>query len=266
MSDYLFTSHSITLRIDHYLLFTFYFLSFTPTGLAQLEWENRAIIHYFDGSIFIGTIVEEDPLQVIMIAATSDTLHLNKASIKKIFRNSTNVLIHNGGKFHFKKGLFWAISTTLGAAENGNASFQQNFVIGKRFNKKWSAGLGTGLHFNEASFNGIWTTSDFIPFYAYGRYYVTHKRARIFAASKLGFGFASEIAWSDAETGGLLFQPEVGIHFASRKNARFVLSIGQYIQHTKGEDIFFDQFGNPVNSRFSLWLNRTVFKAGIEFK
>ena len=251
-----------------FLYLLFIFATFHFSALSQIEQENRAIIYYFDGSVFIGTIVEEDPLQIVMLAATLDTLHLNKAYIKKAIRNTTNALIHRGGKFHYKKGLFWSISTTLGGGsiESETASFHQDFIMGWRFNKKWSAALGMGIHFNDANFNGIWTTNHFMPAYVYGRYYLTDKRVRIFAASKVGYGFPSQIAWSDSHSGGVLFQPEIGFHFASRKTARFILSIGQYIQNTKGDNVFFDQFGNAVNSRFSLWLNRTVLRAGIEFR
>jgi len=247
------------------VLFIFSFLGFQSIR-AQITTENKAIIYYFDGSIFVGHIVAEDALQMQLIAVTLDTININKAYIKRILRNSEHVLLHQGGKYHYTHGNF--VSLSLGGSGGDRSSdFELDLILGKRFSKQLSVGIGVGLsHHSTWNFNGLWLDNGFVPIFGYGRYYLRHKKARIFAAAKLGYGIASDWNFGNEHAGGIYFQPAIGVHFASRKRTRFIFTIGQTLQHTKGTQFSWDSLGNEVRFNYKYLFNRTMIKIGIEFK
>jgi len=233
---------------------------------AQILDANRVIISLHDGSVFIGTILQEDELNIDLMVITQDTVHIHKGLIRTIHRNSKDILIHPGGKAHYIGGSF--ISTTLGWGGDfgDNPSADLDLIIGKRLNKRFSVGAGVALNANSAVIgNWNWIENHFMPVFAYGRYYITDKKIRPFAFSRLGYGFRTNIFWNEEHTGGVHIQPGVGIHFASRKSARFIITLSQMIQHTNGTRFNFDVFSNPVSINYSHWYNRTMLKFGIEF-
>ena len=62
----------------------YYFFSFlvVPVLKAQIETAQKAIVYYYDGSVFQGKIVSEDALQIVLIPSTQvDTLHIAKEFI-----------------------------------------------------------------------------------------------------------------------------------------------------------------------------------------
>ena len=248
----------------YYLLLFFSFLSIS-TVFSQLTTENQAIVYYKDGSVFIGKIVEDNATSIHIMVATGDTLHVAKKDIKRIFRSSRDVLIHRRGKMHYTSGIF--VSTTMGGGLSDNASFDWDLVVGRHLNEKWSVGIGAATSTNSVwNFRGVNLDNNFIPIFAYGRYYLTNKRARLFAFSRLGYGVRSDWGWGDDHTGGVHIQPGVGIHFASRKALRFVITLSQMLQHTKGSRVDFDFLSNPINVNYNFFYNRTMLKIGIDIK
>ncbi len=224
---------------------------------------KKAIVQYNDGSVFIGDIVSEGTLNLKMILATNDTINLNKVNIERIKRGDKNISIFEGAKFHYTKGFF--MSLQLGGGFDNQTS-QAVFIAGYRFNRKLAAGLGFGAGNNSTISFRTWIDASTIPVFAYARFYPFDKRVKPFVASSLGYGFRDNNAFGADHTGGLFFQPEIGVNFASRRRLRFTLSIAQQLQHISGSSFFFDQFSNPVTTNFNLWFNRTIFKIGIEWK
>ena len=252
-----------TKKILFFLLFSFLgFQSIT----AQITTENKAIINYYDGSVFVGYIVQEDAWQIKLVAVTRDTIHISKEFIKRILRNAENVLLHQGGKFHYRTGTFLSASGGVGLTDDSSGDFE--LILGKRINTKLSVGIG-GAIANHANwdFNGLWLDNTFLPIFGYGRYYLRDKKARVFAAASLGYGFALDnLNFGGEHTGGVYFQPAIGVHFASRKRARFILTLGQTLQHTKGTQFTWDNLGNEIVFDYRFLFNRTMLKIGIEFK
>ena len=83
----------------------------------------------------------------------------------------------------------------------------------------------------------------------------------------MGYGNPSNIVWAGGEySGGVHFQPGFGVHFASRRKARFILTLSQMIQNTRGERVDFDFLSNPINIKYKYWYNRTMLKIGVEWK
>lgn len=244
-------------------------LFFSTATFAQLLDANRAIIYTHDGSVFIGHIIYSDELTVDLVAVTGDTLHIQKGLIKGYYRNSENMILHRGGKMHYTEGYF--VSSTLGWGGNfdESPSFDWDLIVGKRLTKRVSVGIGTSLSLNSAVLPGLgwgWFDHHFMPIFGYGRYYLNDKKVRLFASSRLGYGFPTNIIWNDDHQGGLHFQPGVGIHFASRKSGRFIITLSQMIQQTGGSRTDLDVFSNPVNFNYTHWYNRTMLKIGVEFK
>lgn len=252
------------LQITPYRIISSLFLLFICCcGTAQNEQLDKAIIYTFDGSVFIGEIVAENDLELMMQVVTTDIITVNKGMINRMYRGEHEVLIHRGGKIHYNSGVFF--STTFGGGgTDTNSSGEWDFILGKRLNKYYSVGIG--MAFTNHTLDLVFTTLDpgFIPVYGYGRYYLTHKRARLFGAAKLGWGFPSGFGFEINHSGGLYFQPSVGIHFASKKARRFIIAIANTIQNVSGNNVFFDQFSNPVTTNYNLWMNRVLIKIGIE--
>ncbi|NJL75989.1 MAG: hypothetical protein HC892_14185 [Saprospiraceae bacterium] len=93
-------------------------------------------------------------------------------------------------------------------------------------------------------------------------------RIRPYLFSQLGYGFGVNDEFSnDITSGGVYFEPGVGIHFASRKNLRFIMSLSQHIQRGTGSIQTFDfSSNNSIEVNYNLLFNRAVFKIGMEFR
>lgn len=227
---------------------------------------TRAIVQYNDGSVFIGNIIFEGTLDMKMVISTNDTVHLNKAYIKRIKRGDKNISLFSGAKFHYTEGFFASLQFGSNTSDFDNQTNEITVIGGYRFNKKLAAGVGFGAGYNTTFSFGTWIDASTIPVFAYARYYPIDKRVKPYIAGSLGYGFRDRNAFGANHSGGLYFEPEIGVNFSSRRRIRFTLSIGQQVQHIKGSNLNFDQFGNTITSNFNLWFNRTVLKIGLDWK
>ena len=202
-----------------------------------------------------------------MVLSTNDTITLNKVYIKRIRRTDKNISLFNSAKFHYTKGFFYSLQFGGGFTDEGNnGTSQADVIIGYRFNKKIAAGIGFGSSYNSTFSFGTWLETNSIPVFAYGRYYPFDKKVRPFIASKIGWALPDQNAFGGDHQGGILFQPEIGVNFASRRRMRFLITLGQQLQNIRGENLDFDPFGNRIESKYNLWFNRTVLKIGFEWK
>ncbi len=232
----------------------------------KVTMSKSAIVHYNDGSIFVGRIIREGTLDMDLLLTTNDTIHLDKTFIHRIKRGDENISLYGGTRFHYTKGVFYSLH--LGGNFNtwDAQTNQFELIAGYRFSKNLAAGIGVGASYNATEAFGTFIDTNSIPLFAYGRYYPIDKRIKPFVAGKLGWAFPDNNAFGGDHSGGLLFQPEIGVNFASRKRIRFLVSIGQQLQNIKGDNLNFDGFGNPISSKFNIWFNRTVLKVGIDWK
>jgi len=243
----------------------FCFLLFGIVANAQTKKDQGAIVYSYDGSILVGDIVAEDELLIHLRVFTLDTVRIPRGMIQKMYRSPEEVFIYPEGKLHYTSGIFFSTSYAFGGG--ASASFEWDFIVGKRLTPKYSVGIGTAFSINTIDLvQQEWIDAHFIPLFAYGRYYFNDGKRRIFAATKLGYGFADGFGFEITHSGGLHFQPSFGVHFASRKNRRFKLSISHLLQKTTGTDTSFDVLNNPVNVNYDLWLNRTLLRFGWEFR
>ncbi len=241
-----------------------FFLIITLQAAAQIRDNN--IFHYQDGSVFIGNILEENSKRTKLRITTGDTISIAKVLVKKSYRD---LLYYPNGKFHFTKGLFFNYAVGLGG-NNGGVSFQIEAILGKHHNEKLDYGIGLIFHTSETRLvrnGGAWVAHDFLSPVLYTRYYPWSKKVRPFASLALGYSLPLQVGWQRNEgSGGLYMQPSIGLKFASKKLRRYYVSIGQFSQRTKGILNNNDFLGNPVEYNYKLWLNRFVFKVGVELR
>lgn len=227
---------------------------------------NSAIVHYNDGSIFVGRILEESTLEMELLLTTNDTITLNKAFIHRIKRGNRNISLYGGAKFHYTKGVFVSLQIGGNITLQEESTDQVDLIVGYRFNKKWATGIGIGSSYNSSLDFGTTLDAGATPVFLYGRYYPIDKKIKPFVAAKVGWGFPSQQEINGDHQGGALFQPEIGVNFSSYKRIRVLVSLGQQLQNIRGDNLDFDSFGNPIRSKFDLWFNRTVLKLGVEWK
>jgi len=166
-------------------------------------------------------------------------------------------LLYPGGKYHRTVGKFFSYATGFNfSVENNSAAFE--FIFGKRLSPKLSVGIG--FAFSSHSLNNVQNANNFnnpnnvndlslltgfTPLFAYSRYYFTDKKMRFFASANLGYS--------------------LGVLFASNKNGRNYIAIGQTFQQTNGMQLVRDALGNDIQFDFQFLFNRTVLKFGVEF-
>jgi len=230
---------------------------------------DEAMIYCRDGSVYRGMIVSENSKTIRIVTIENDTLSVSQANVKKVKR-SGDYLFHSKGKTHDINGFFWAINIGFNAAgmftgeEIGSEHFE--LLFGWRFNKQWSVASGIGSEFNFNQIGGFSVQTNFSSFFLYGRYYFTDGRPRLFAYSRLGVGIGQSNETQTLDNaGGIQWQGGGGVHFASRKRARFIISLGYYMQKTNGTQFFLDGFGNEVKVDFDILITRPILKLGIEF-
>lgn len=167
-------------------------------------------------------------------------------------------------KWHPTQGYF--ISSTGGWGGNFSdiPSAEWDLVVGSIRNKRLWVGLGFGVNFNGVTLSRFGNVfHHFVPVFTYGRYYLTDKKHRLFAYSRLGYGIPLPVWETEKHKGGLQFQPGIGIHFASRQLTRFLITIGQNFQYTEIDITNFDVQGSPILRGHSQWYSRTILKIGI---
>ncbi|MEL6923108.1 MAG: hypothetical protein AAFO94_03600 [Bacteroidota bacterium] len=259
--------------VKYTLAISLLFLSFSGSGQNRYEDPDNTIVSYADGSIFIGKVIEETDKETIMKIATGDTIRLDNFLIRREIQLNRDVIMHQKGKFHFKSGYFFGMEYGIGMSENGDPSTNLNFYVGKRLNTRLAAGINAGLHFNNSYVyledeipnqfgDFVYLGSNLLSFSAFGRYYFNNKRIRPFVYSNLGWSIPVSGYYNSIESkGGLHFQAGLGLHFASRRRSRFILSAGQYLQKSSGVQLNFDQ----IRYEYDIWYNKLAIRFAWEF-
>jgi len=103
----------------------------------------RSVIYANDGSVYVGEIVSENILDIKMIIGTLDTITLDKRTIKKLNSPPQDIIMYEKGKYHRTGGLFYSFSLSSSTVDQGAGIL--NFIVGKRLNEKWHAGVGVAF-------------------------------------------------------------------------------------------------------------------------
>lgn len=229
---------------------------------------EKLSINYKDGSFFLGEVIKWEPNTIILKISTGDTISVDRSLITKV-RSNHDISVYRKGSYHLKTGYYGYASLNIGGDNAAQATSQVELIIGKRMSEKWSVGIGYGRTYSDATLGGVWTNHTFRNLFGYSRYYLKNSKVQPYVDAKLGYGFSAGRNgdfFFDQHSGGLNFQPGIGLHFASKKSTRWIIGVGQNLQYTRGSSTNQGPFGNPIIADYKLWYNRTVFKIGFEFK
>ena len=250
-------------------------LSFLMVWGAQFLFaqnDNRAVVYLYDGSIYMGEVLSIEGNTIEMELSTNNTISFPRSRTRKLIY-AKNALIFNNGKYLGRKGFFCGLNIgfnfgdVIADRDSSRRSEHIELLLGHKPNLRWAFGLGLGYEFNESRLAGFDVETEFSSLSLYGRYYITKTKARLFAHTRVGYGFGNDNEESaDANQGGFQIYGGVGLHFASRKSTKFMLSLNAYVQKTNGVKFFLDHFGNEVITNYDIWVRRPILKLGVEFE
>jgi hypothetical protein len=244
-------------------------LSATPKVTAQqAEVPVDHVVYLRDGSVFKGSIVEETDDYIYMVILDGTTIDIARWRIRKVMDNK-NFIFHNGGRYHYNEGgFFWNLQ--LGFAPSSQTTSEHSSLeFGYRLKKRWSVAIGAGSEFSTSPVAGFDVSTLFNSFYLYNRNYLSDSRRRPFVYQRIGYGFGptTEEDIEGRHGGGPQLQVGAGLHFASRKRSRFVLSLGYHAQYVNGEQTFLDNFQNEIRVKYEdLLVRNFILKFALEFR
>lgn len=234
---------------------------FFSVAAQEYDPASKSIVSYKDGSIFRGTILYTNGDNLKMIISTGDTINLKAELIKKIFDQS-DYIVTKKDKYHYRSGIFNYTSLTFGS-HNRDHSSQLQTVFGYRYTERLSLGVGAALEGHDLSVGNDWFYHRYVSSFGYGRYYLNNKNWRLYTDAKMGYAFALESNFFQRNThqDGFIFQPGLGIHMASRNKFKMHFGMSYVFLRTKG--IGADWSGD-IQYDYKVWINRLVFKIGLE--
>lgn len=244
--------------------------SFVWSYGQMLSSDNYGIFHMNNGSIYIGEVIEEQDTELQLRLADGNLITVNKYLVKEYF-DHRDIKVFDGGKYQVFNGTFCHLSfgfnfgNLMGESDN-RVSSTLPFQYLNHFTPRIAAGVGIGFEFFESEVSGFDFNTQFVPLYAYGRYYINESKRRPFFYSRIGYGFKAEgEELQNEHEGGFQYQGGIGLLFASKSNTRFVLSLGYHFQKTSGMESFIDNFGNEISTRFKINIQRIILSIGMEF-
>jgi hypothetical protein len=247
--------------------------SFFSSGIvsAQLAENNLlSIVRLYNGSVYIGEIKSDLGQEIEMILADGNRIKVKKFQVKE-YLSSEDVRVFDDGKYQISKGTFFQLGLgfNLGnstSEDDERVSTLLNFNYLYHLNQKWVLGAGIGFEFMEAEVAGFQFDTQFVPLYAYGRYYLLDGKRRLYLYSRLGYGFpAEESEVRNDHEGGGQFQTGIGLLFPSKGKTRFNISLGYHYQQTNGQESFIDNFGNEVATVFDIQIQRVILAFSMDF-
>ena len=251
----------------------FFFLLISAVYANAQSNNNLILVKYKDGATYLGQkLSEEDGIiriklknrDKMLVENKQDIIHVDRRGAWRIY-DDQNATVFENGKFHTTKGFFMTMQWGIGFGFYPSAQF--NLSADYRVNNKITAGLGAGIQANDTSIGGLYLTTRFVGIYGQGRYYLTHKKRRVYATGNLGYGIGLGdpfgLEGSNA-TGGLKAGAGLGVSFASRRSSKYFLELENYFQKGSGLNISEDNLGNNVLANYDLWFKRIVLKLGVD--
>ena len=226
---------------------------------AQASTPEKALVTYRDGSYFIGHILQRNGPIWDFELSTGDTIHLQAKEITD-YLAASEVFFYKNRRYHPRKSYF--ATSSLAFHAGWESSVQWDGTIGMSLTEKFDVGAGIGISGHDLDMRDDWVYNDFVNFYGYGRYYLGESSWRLYLDTKAGFATPINV-WEESNSGGIYFQPGVGVILSSRNYLRWHFGLSQYILHTKGETTSWGFNGNNIEVDYDIWYNRTVFQFGI---
>ena len=127
---------------------------------------------------------------------------------------------YGNGKYQVAQGWFFMIPlgfNTENLTDENDMRVSSNLPLlyGRHFDSNYSIGLGLSFEFNKARVSGFSCNTQFVPLFAYRRYYFDNNRRRPLAFVRIGYGFkAEDREFSNDHEGGMNYQGGMEMHFA----------------------------------------------------
>ena len=242
------------------------------TSVFSQERLEMAVAKYKNGVFYVGEKVAEKGDTILLKLNTQDIVTIDRSQLSKYYDSKSALIFSNGKYFETQDG-FWNLSfgfNPIGGFDSldQRVSTHIEFFYGRRINKDLNFGAGISFEFNEAKVAGFQFDTQFTSLFAYGRYYLNKSSKRLFVFSRIGIGFPGDENQEDITgeyNGGLNTLNGLGLHWASRRNSRFQISLGYYTQKTNGREFFLDPIGNEIEANYDILIKRLIFKFGWEF-
>lgn len=253
-----------------WLLFGCIQFCFLYSSVAQSE--DTVVAKYKDGTFYSGLKIDQKSDTVYCQINTGDTISFDINNLKKYY-SSQNARIFPSGKYVQTKGYFMSLSLGFNlisgfSEEDQRTSSHLELILGYRINPRFNLGAGVGFEFNEIEIAGFRIDTQVSSIYGYGRYYFLDIPERPFLFARLGFSGAAEEqadTITNEQKGGPQGMIGIGLHFASRRNSKFQMSLGFYTQEVSGREFFLDNIGNEIQVDYDVMIKRLIFKFGWEF-
>lgn len=224
------------------------------------QWHSTSMLYLRDGSHYIGANLGQDGNKMIFRLNTADTIRIPLSMINT-YEGPEDVLIYKTGQYHYISS--WFMSGSINFPLGYDYTIQVQGTLGWRFNKKYAAGVGMSIESHESSFGGLYISDEFLNFYGYGRRYLNDKKNRLFCDARVGYSYSLN-NWMGDRNGGMLYQPGVGILFASKKSYHWYVGISNVFQRASGTETNFDVFSNPITAKYDLTFKQIMLSIGME--
>lgn len=260
------------MKFYRFILILLICIGYSQVNAQYINTDKQSIVEYFDGSVFVCELLDQEGIKQPILLASGDTLVLNFNLIKKL-RKAEDIILLDRRRFHAKNGSFFDFKMGFNGGSNSGGSL---FDLGysKKIRHNINVGVGIGMHYNSISFsapgsswNQIWIDSNMLPMYISGQYYFSERRARAYLTANVGFASSLENDWNNQVEviGGFHGRLGFGFEFASRNQKKFFIEAFQYAQQMSGSGVSFGDFGQPINYEFNLLGRKIGLAYGIRF-
>ena len=209
-------------------------------------------------------------LIVLLVILSAEKVHAQSDTLDNRIYDG---IIKYDNSYHDTYGFHYGFAMAIGLDDLSSdttkhlAAVHLDTYVGWRFNKKLSVTSGWGFEFNESRISGFRFDTQFLTFHMGGRYNLINTKYMPYIYGRLGYGFGppQEEALVDHEN-GMNYQAGMGLTFPSRKSHKYFIAIAWHHQEAKGAESFIDPFGNEINTKYDILINRLMIKFGMEFK
>ena len=239
------------------------FLIFLGSKLTAQTRANHVIVYLSDKSFRIGNIIEtlhksygnidtnDNDLFTKIKTDDGQIITISWKKIKRIKRINPFTIIFKDGKTFSTKGFYNVsqLSMSFGTFEQtefGTSGLHLHSINGYQFNSLILIGVGLGIDIYSPNFAKL----NFLPIYTDLRGFLFKKKVSPYYSIKTGYGFNLKKSENGNKAkGGLFFNPEIGVKFATKKLADFQLGIAYRFQKidTLIEDISTNNFSISTN-------------------
>jgi len=234
------------------VLFLFLLICFIAQLSAQEDTtivsdENEYLIYMKDGSMFRGTIHEEEysPNEMTIIVDDDIIFQAPLKSIKKITDLRPNYYFLPTSQSFKQAGNYFYVSVGTGLGLRDRLYREVNFQSGRFINPKLALGVGTGLNYLESNCQNNRRGFNFIHMYSHVKVFPHQEEISPFYSLEVGWGILNSIneicyQLDDVEIrrkfeGGLFLKPSIGLRFAARSKSNFAIKLAYNIQNSHFE-------------------------------